>query len=192
MAQSRRMLTVNNALGTAAIADFDETVFVNTSTSDQAVEGFSPATQKNDGPGVATARLFLGVKQGGKELVIYCTRGATVNEASTELTNAGVPVENQMQADGGASATCGYNLPGQYFVEPGRMLPYLMGAMPIAYRGTITIKDLNVRAGAGAKFPVVRTLAKGAPVVVFQEKGGFARISDANEWVSVKYIKKME
>ena len=103
---------------------------------------------------------------------------------------AGVPLENQLQADGGASATCAYNLPGQYFVEPGRTLPYLMGATPILYRGTITTKGTKVKSGAGTKFSNIRTLAKGVPVTIFQEKNGWTRISDRQEWVLATRVKK--
>ncbi|MCX6780418.1 MAG: SH3 domain-containing protein [Candidatus Magasanikbacteria bacterium] len=191
MAQARKMLIINNEKFTGQISDFDENAFVSTSTGDQAVEGFSPFTFKSDGNGGATARLFLGIKNDGKELVVYCSQSATVSEASQALLDAGVPVENQMQADGGGSATCAYNLPGQYFVSPGRTLPYLMGATPILYRATVTIKDLNVRNAANAKGAVVRRLAKGVTVTIFQEKNGWARISEKQEWVSVSLLKKM-
>lgn len=189
IAQPRRMLIINNTKGTAEISDFDEEVFASASSGDQAVEGFAPTVVKSDGAGVATARLFLGVKPNNKELVVYCSRGASSAEASDALLDAGVPVENQMMADGGGSATCGYNLPGQYFVEPGRTLPYLMGSVPLLYRGVSTIKDLNVRKGPGAKNAVVRKLTKNAPVMIFELKSGWYRIG-ANEWVSASLIKK--
>ncbi len=103
IAQSRRMLIIDNQKMTAQIADFNETTFL--SSGDQAVEGFAPSVVIN-GYGDSSARLFVGVRAEGKELVIYCSRGAYVTDASNALLAAGVPLENQMQADGGASATC--------------------------------------------------------------------------------------
>jgi hypothetical protein len=124
VAKPRRMLIVDNKAMKAKIVDFDETTFIN--EGDQGVEGFDPYVVI--GGATSTARLYLGVKPDGKELAIYCSRTASPYEAIDALTLAGVPVENQMQVDGGQSTTCAYNLPGQYFVEPGRMLPHLMGA----------------------------------------------------------------
>lgn len=190
MEQPRRMLIINNAKGTAQITDFDDTLFASTTLGDQAVEGFSPTVGKSDGAGAATARLFIGIAPNNKELVVYCSRGASTQEASDALLAAGVPLESQMQADGGASATCGYNLPGQYFVEPGRMLPYLMGALPVVARAKTTITDLAVRTGPGTKYTVLRRLPKNTPVTILQEKSGWARIGEG-QWVSSSYIKKM-
>ena len=191
IAQDRRMLIINNITASGRISDFDETIFASTTIGDQAVEGFSPLTLKTDGAGAATARLFIGTKPNGKELIIYCSRDASPQEASDALLAAGVPLENQLQADGGASATCAYNLPGQYFVEPGRTLPYLMGATPILYRATITTKNTKVRSGAGTKFSNIRSLAKGTPVTIFQEKNGWVRINSREEWVLATYVKKI-
>lgn len=185
--EARRMLIVDNKAGTANITDFDAETFLE--SGDQAVEGFSPTVISKSG-GVATARLFLGVKPGGKELIVYCTQGATAEQASEILVSAGVPLENQLQADGGTSVSCGYNLPGQYFVEPGRTLPHLMGAFPLVYRGTTINSTLNVRKGPGTSHAVIRSLTKGSKVEVYQEKNGWARISNNQEWVLAKYLKK--
>ncbi len=189
--QDRRMLIINNTTGKGQILDFDETIFASTTIGDQAVEGFSPFTAKSDGVGVATARLYVGIKPDSKELVIYCSRSASAQEASDALIAAGVPVENQLQADGGGSATCAYNLPGQYFVEPGRTLPYLMGATPLLYRATATTAGTKVRTGPGTKFSVVRKLTKGTPLQIFQLKNGWVRISSGQEWVQANYVKKI-
>lgn len=191
VSQDRRMLIINNAAGTGQISTFDDQIFINTSTGDQAVEGFSPlVTYKGADEG--TARLFLGMKPNGKELVIYCSQGASPQEASDALSAAGVPVDSQIQADGGNSATCAYNLPGQYFVEPGRMLPHLMGAFTILYRGKVTTEGVNVRTGPSTKNVIVTKLKKGAPVIVFTEKNGWVKISDLNnEWVLASLIKKI-
>lgn len=188
--QARRMLIINNTTGVAQVTDFDEAVFISTSSGDQAVEGFAPSVTSK-GTDSGTERLFLGVKPGGKELVIYCSKGASPQEASAALVAAGVSVENQLQADGGSSATCAYNLPGQYFVEPGRMLPHLMGAFTVLYRAKITTDGLNVRGGAGTKYKSVNKLKSGTVITVYEEKTGWVRISDQNEWVFAQYIKKI-
>ena len=189
MLQSRRMLIINNKLGKAKIVDFDVSTFTNSEEGDQAVEGFAPTVFKTDGPSGATARLFLGIKSDGKELIVYCSNVATIQNASDALAAAGVPVENQMQVDGGGSATCGYNLPGQYFVEPIRTLPYLMGTFPIVLRGTVTIDKLNVRSGPGTNFKAVDRLAKGTKITAVEEKSGWYRLAKTNNWVSKQYIK---
>lgn len=190
MSNPRRMLLINNATGRAAIKDFEAVEFVSPTSSDQAIEGFAPSVIKSDSPGGNAARLFLGVTPDGKELVIYCSQSATVNEASDALVAAGVPTDNQLEADGGGSASCGYNLPGQYFVEPARTLPLMMGASTILLRGTATTEGLNVRSGPGTKYGIVTKLKKGEPVTVFAEKTGFYRIGDG-QWVSKSLIKKI-
>lgn len=187
MAQPRRMLIVDNMSGTSSIRNFDSAAFI--SEGDQAVEGFDPTiTVKGSG---SDERLFLGVKPGGKELVIYCSQGATPLEASAALLLAGVPVENQLQADGGGSATCAYNMPGQYFVAPGRTLPHLMGAQPIVGRGVVIEKLLNVRDGAGSKFKIVKKLTAKTPLIIYESKSGWLRISNKNEWVIASYVKQI-
>lgn len=191
MAEDRRMLIINNNTASGQISEFDETIFTSSTLGDQAVEGFSPFTAKSDGVGVATARLFIGIKPEGKELVIYCSQSASTQEASDALLTAGVPIENQLQADGGHSAACAYNLPGQYFVEPGRTLPYLMGATPLLYRATATTKGTKVRNGPGTKFKVVGNLNKGNPLKIFQLKNGWVRISDGQEWILASSAKKI-
>ena len=110
-------------------------------------------------------------------------------EASNALVAAGVPVSQQLQADGGGSAACGYNLPGQFFVEPTRMLPLLMGAVTIVARGTATTNGLNVRKGPATKYSIIRKLNKGAPIVALEEKNGWYRIGPG-EWVIKTLIKK--
>jgi hypothetical protein len=128
MLEPRKLLLINNKTGLATTTIFDENIF-KTSKADQIFEGFDPMVVPR-GSATTTARLYIGVKTNGKELVVYCSRGASPTEASGALLAAGVPLEGQIQADGGNSTTCGYNLPGQYFVEPGRMLPHLMATFP--------------------------------------------------------------
>ena len=104
------------------------------------------------------------------------------------LIIAGIPVEHQLQADGGGSASCGYNLPGQFFVEPVRTLPLLMGAKTILLKGKITSNNVNVRDNPSIKDKAIKKLSKGAEVVVFEENNGWYRIGDG-EWVSKVFVK---
>jgi hypothetical protein len=189
MAESRRMLIINNKTGKAVIRDFDPVVFVSSSAGDQGLEGFAPTVAKIDSASGATGRLFLGVATSSKELIIYCSQQATIRDASDALLAAGVPLENQLEADGGGSAACGYNLPGQFFVEPTRILPLLMGATTILYRGTASTEGLNVRSGPSTKYAIVVKLKKNEPVRVYEEKNGWYRIG-SGQWVLKTLIKK--
>ncbi len=189
MAQERRMIIIDNQTARASIKIFDPVIFASSSIGDQAFEGFAPTVIKTDSANQATARLFLGVSTSSKELVVFCSRQSTVQEASDALVAAGVPVENQLEADGGGSATCGYNLPGQFFVEPMRTLPLLMGATTVLARGVVTTNDLNVRSGPAAKYSIIIKLPKGQAVKVFEEKNGWLRIGDG-QWVLKTLIKK--
>ncbi len=186
MAHPRKMLLINNRTGKANVQDFDADIFVGTVSGDQALESFGPDVAKGD---TATARLFIGVMPNKQEVVIYCSQSATIGEASRALSVAGVPIENQLEADGGGSASCGYNLPGQYFVEPNRTLPLMMGALTIIARGTPTTDGLNVRSGPAAKYAIVRKINKIDFLRVFEEKNGWYRIGQG-EWVSKVLIKK--
>jgi uncharacterized protein YgiM (DUF1202 family) len=190
MSLARRMLLINNKTGTASIKDFDLDIFTDNKTSDQALEGFAPTVYKSDNTNAAASRLFLGVSKDGRELVVYCSQLATTDEASNALVLAGIPLENQLQADGGGSASCGYNLPGQFFVEPTRNLPMMMGAETILARGVITAKTANLRNGPTSKNKLVGQLAKGAPIRIFEEKNGWCRISK-NEWLLKSLIKQL-
>jgi hypothetical protein len=188
MALERRMLIINNQTGRAEIKDFDPAVFVNKKSGDQAVEGFAPTVGKSDNAGGGASRLFIGVATSSQELIIYCSNLATVKEASDALVAAGVPINNQLQADGGGSTACGYNLPGQYFVEPTRTLPLLMGAKTIVARGVVNASTMNVRSGPGTKYPIVAKLTKGAPIMAMEEKNGWYRIGE-NQWAIKTLIK---
>jgi uncharacterized protein YgiM (DUF1202 family) len=189
MVNSRRMLLVNNRTGRASVQDFDAEIFVSPASGDQGLEGFSPDIAKNDNASGATARLFIGVMPNKQEVVIYCSQSATVGEASRALTLAGVPVENQLQADGGGSASCGYNLPGQYFVEPSRTLPVTMGAFTVVVRGVPSTDGINVRSGPGTKYAIVTKLSKNTPIVVLAEKNGWYRIGEG-QWILKSLFKK--
>jgi hypothetical protein len=188
MALQRRMLIVDNKSGKASIKDFNSITFVDKKSGDQAVEGFSPAVAKSDNASGGASRLFLGVSADNRELIVYCSNLATVKEASDALIAAGVPVDHQLEADGGGSASCGYNLPGQYFVEPTRTLPLLMGAKTIVARGVVNAATMNVRSGPGAKYPIVTKLTKGTPIIAMEEKSGWYRIGD-KQWAIKTLIK---
>ena len=190
MARERHMLIINNQTASATIGDFDPAIFVSSSVGDQALEGFAPTVAISDDSSGVAARLFLGVSTSTKELVVYCSQQATIQEASDALLAAGIPPEQQLEADGGGSATCGYNLPGQFFVEPTRMLPLLMGAVTIVARGTATTDGLNVRSGPSIKHSIVAKLPKGAAVRALEEKNGWYRIGDG-QWVIKTLIKKI-
>ena len=187
MALPRRMLIVNNESGKAVIKDFDSTFFIDRKNGDLAIEGFAPTVNKSDSASAAASRLFLGVSNDGQELLVYCSNLATIGEASQALTNAGISPDHQMEADGGGSTACGYNLPGQFFVEPIRTLPLLMGAETIK-RGTVPGVTLNVRSGPATKNPIVAKLTKGASVRIYEEKNGWYRIGDG-QWVLKTLVK---
>jgi hypothetical protein len=188
MALDRRMLIINNQTGRASIKDFDSTTFTSKKSGDQAVEGFSPVVAKSDSASGAAARLFLGVATNSQELIVYCSNSATVKEASDALSAAGVPINNQLEADGGGSASCGYNLPGQYFVEPTRTLPLLMGAKTILARAKVNAASMNVRSGPGTKYPIVAKLSKDTPIIAYEESNGWYRIG-AGQWAIKTLIK---
>jgi uncharacterized protein YraI len=188
MEQPRKMLIIDNSRGSAKIMDFDESIFIN--EGDQSFEGFAPLSTPS-AKGEQAARVFLGVRENGTELVVFCSRSASLEEASAALRNAGVAVEHQMQADGGGSATCAYNLPGQYFVEPNRSLPHVMGVFPRLPKGSVTIDKLNVRSGAGTTHTALRQLPIGTEVTIYEEVNGWYRIHETkSEWISAQYIKK--
>jgi len=184
----RRMLIVNNQTGTAMIKDFDSAAFVDSKNGDQAIEGFSPDVAKSDSASGAAARLFMGVSNDGKELMVYCSQLASVEEASDVLIAAGATIDHQLEADGGGSAACGYNLPGQFFVEPKRSLPVMMGAETIIARGTIISKGTNVRSGPATKNPIVIKLDKGTAVRAYEEKSGWYRIGEG-QWILKSLMK---
>lgn len=188
MLEARKMLLINNEQQTARIADFDADIFVQ--EGDQGVEGFDPLGSPSN-RAVQASRVYLGVRNEGTELIVYCSRSASKTEASDALIAAGVPITSQIQVDGGGSAMCGYNQPGQYFVESGRPLPVAMGAFLRKKTGTVTISNLNVRSGPDTTHSISRTLALNEEVTIYEEQNGWIRISDT-EWVYSAYIKQIQ
>lgn len=54
---------------------------------------------------------------------------------------------------------------------------------------TVSVRTkLNVRAGAGFSYPIVKFLKDGDRVIITSEKDGFGKI-DESEWVSMNYLK---
>lgn len=54
---------------------------------------------------------------------------------------------------------------------------------------TVSVRTkLNVRAGAGFSYPIVKFLKDGDRVIITSEKDGFGKI-DESEWVSMDYLK---
>jgi hypothetical protein len=53
----------------------------------------------------------------------------------------------------------------------------------------VTAEILNVRAGSGAGFSIIRRIPKGMQVQVFDREGGWCRVSsNAEEWVSATFL----
>lgn len=188
MSLPRRMLLINNKTGKAVIQDFDQAVFTDPKSGDTALEGFSSAVEKSDNQSASASRLFIGVSEDGQGLAIYCSRSATVREASNALIAAGIAADKILQADGGGSTACGYNMPGQFFVEPIRTLPMLMGAKTIMLRAKVTSDTLNVRSGPGTKYSIVSKLSKGDAITAYGELSGWYRIGDGR-WVIKTMVK---
>ncbi len=185
MAERRRMLIIDNETGVANVTDFDHTQF--TTAGDFAIEGFHPLGSPSSKRAQAS-RVYIGIRNNGSELVIYCSRSANKEEASAALLAAGILEERQMQVDGGGSAMCAYNLPGQYFVEPVRSLPHVVAAFPSFEKRIVDTNRLNVRVGAGASYTKTRQVLRGEEVTVFEEVDGWVRIGEG-EWVSGRYLR---
>lgn len=67
---------------------------------------------------------------------------------------------------------------------------YLSGSSSVSYpTKTVRVNSvLNVRAGAGTNYRVIRTLKNGTKVTVYATNGGWSRIGNG-EWVSSQYLK---
>lgn len=62
---------------------------------------------------------------------------------------------------------------------------------PKGYTGEVTAKSgLNVRAGAGTGYKVVKVLSRGAKVTITSETNGWGKIADG-QYISLTYIKKV-
>jgi len=62
-------------------------------------------------------------------------------------------------------------------------------SQPIKTVEIVTANSLNVRAGAGTSFPVVKQLLRGVLVQIYEEAAGWCRIHpNEQQWVSGKYL----
>ena len=59
------------------------------------------------------------------------------------------------------------------------------------YKVQVTASALNVRAGAGTNYKVVKVVRKGQTLTVIAEKSGWGQLSDKSGWVSLNYTKKV-
>ena len=59
------------------------------------------------------------------------------------------------------------------------------------YKVQVTANALNVRAGAGTSYKVVKVIRKGQTLTIISEKSGWGKLSDGSGWVSLNYTKKV-
>ena len=59
------------------------------------------------------------------------------------------------------------------------------------YKVQVTASALNVRAGAGTSYKVVKVVRKGQALTIVSEKSGWGKLSDGSGWVSLGYTKKV-
>ncbi len=58
--------------------------------------------------------------------------------------------------------------------------------------GIVTAQVLNIRGGAGAKYPKVGKVEFGTVVTIHKEKDGWYKLEGDNHWVSAKYVRRLE
>ena len=59
------------------------------------------------------------------------------------------------------------------------------------YKVQITASALNVRAGAGTSYKIVKVVRKGQIYTIVSEKSGWGKLSDGSGWISLSYTKKV-
>lgn len=59
------------------------------------------------------------------------------------------------------------------------------------YKVQVTASALNVRAGAGVKYKIVKVVKKGQTLTIIDTKSGWGKLSDGSGWVSLNYTKKV-
>lgn len=59
------------------------------------------------------------------------------------------------------------------------------------YRVQVTAGALNVRAGAGTGYRIVKVVHKGEIYTIVQTSGGWGKLSDGSGWISLAYTKKV-
>lgn len=124
--QQKFMLVIHNDLSVAKVVPSDVAI-LRGDAGDQIVEGLGPLEVPPGTPQYA-ARVMVGVRPGGTEVVIYCSASASHDDAKLVLDAASVPADARVQLDGGSSATCGKR--GIYFPYSPRRLPAFMVAVP--------------------------------------------------------------
>ena len=131
---------------------------------------------------------ILVLKQGSK--------GEEVKELQNKLNSLGY---NCGTADGifGAKTTSAVKSfqKNNGLVVDGKAGPKTMEALKTAKNnGTkvkVTASALNVRAGAGTNYKVVKIVRKGQILTIVSEKSGWGKLSDGSGWVSLGYTKKV-
>lgn len=67
----------------------------------------------------------------------------------------------------------------------------LAGGGSTGYKVQITASALNVRAGAGTSYKIVKVVRKGQIYTIVSEKSGWGKLSDGSGWISLNYTKKV-
>ena len=67
----------------------------------------------------------------------------------------------------------------------------LAGGSSKGYKVQITASALNVRAGAGTNYKIVKVVRKGQIYTIVSEKSGWGKLSDGSGWISLSYTKKV-
>ena len=67
----------------------------------------------------------------------------------------------------------------------------LAGGGSTGYKVQITASALNVRAGAGTSYKIVKVVRKGQIYTIVSEKSGWGKLSDGSGWISLSYTKKV-
>ena len=67
----------------------------------------------------------------------------------------------------------------------------LAGGGSTGYKVQITASALNVRAGAGTSYKIVKVVRKGQIYTIVSEKSGWGKLSDGSGWISLSYTKRV-
>lgn len=67
----------------------------------------------------------------------------------------------------------------------------LAGGGSKGYKVQVTASALNVRAGAGTNYKVVKVVRKGQTLTIVSEKSSWGKLSDGSGWISLGYTKKV-
>lgn len=59
------------------------------------------------------------------------------------------------------------------------------------YKVQVTASALNVRAGAGTSYRIVKVIHKGETYTIIQTSGNWGKLSDGSGWISLSYAKKV-